>query len=282
MFFSVIIPTYNRPERVIVALNSVLSQTFQDFEIVIVNDGSVMDYSSVEQFCAQHHNITYIYQNNTYLAGTRNTGMKNSSGEFICFLDDDDEYLPNHLEALKTSIVLNHKMKALYHTRTFIKYEDGTLKKITESQTNYTSRIDKILKDRFPTNAACIHADIAKEFLFDETLKYAEDLDYWIRISQKYDIIKVNEYTQVLPHETENKMSDFKLPNQYNHLIAFEKFKKQYENYLPSDFLNSNLKTLYKSCADLYSKTSDKKKAFVYLLKAIRYNLLFIFSRQCW
>jgi glycosyltransferase involved in cell wall biosynthesis len=282
MFFSIIIPTYNRPDRIFNAVKSVLNQSFSDYEIVIVNDGSSIEYTEFEAFIKNESKINYIKQTNTYLAGARNTGLRQAKGLFICFLDDDDEYMSNHLEALHNSIISNNNKKALYHTRTFIKYEDGSLKKIDETKTNYSSNIDKILSDRFPTNAVCIHTDIAKQFLFDETLKYAEDLDYWIRVSQKFDVIKVNEYTQILPHETEHKMSDFKLPNQYYHLLAFEKFKRDYYHYLPADFLTNNLKMLYKSCADLYSKTSDKKKAFHYWLKTIQYNFLFIFSRQCW
>lgn len=282
MFFSVIIPTYNRPDRIFNAVKSVLNQSFSDYEIVIINDGSTIEYTEFEEFIKNEPKINYTKQSNTYLAGARNAGMKHAKGDFICFLDDDDVYLPNHLDALYNAIISNKNKKALYHTRTYIKYEDGSLKKINEIKTNYNSNIDKILSDRFPTNAACIHSDIAKQFLFDEILKYAEDLDYWIRVSQKYDVIKVNEYTQILPHEINNKMSDFKLPNQYHHLMAFEKFKKEYNNYVPTDFLNSNLKTLYKSCADLYSKTTEKKKAFYYWLKALQYNFLFILSRQCW
>lgn len=282
MFFSIIIPTYNRPNRIFNAVKSVLNQRFSDYEIVIVNDGSSVEYTEFEEFVKKESKINYIKQSNTYLAGARNTGMKHAKGDFICFLDDDDEYISNHLESLFNAIVSNNYKKALYHTRTYIKYENDSLKKINESKTDYNSNIDKLLSDRFPTNAACIHNDIAKQFLFDEALKYAEDLDYWIRVSRKFDIIKVNEYTQILPYETENKMSDFKLPNQYYHLLAFEKFKRDYGNYLPADFLTYNLKTLYKSCADLYSQTNDKKKAFRFWIKTLQYDVSFIFKRQCW
>lgn len=280
MFFSVVIPTYNRPQRVLEAIESVLSQSYKDFEIVVVNDGSTSDYSAVEIACKRERKIKYVFQDNQYLAAARNTGMQNASGEFICFLDDDDEFLPNHLEVLHKHILLHHNLEALYHTRTVIKSHDGSIDKLEEINKSYVSETDKVISDRFPTIAVCIHRKIAAELKFDVGLKYAEDLDYWIRVSMKWPIIKIDEFTISLLQENENKMSDFKLPNQHNHLLAYQHFKKQYSGVLPSTFLNERLKTLYRSCAELYSNTEEKRLARSFLMHWLMLDPKSAFSRQ--
>jgi glycosyltransferase involved in cell wall biosynthesis len=280
MFFSVIIPTYNRPERVLIALKSVLNQTFQDFEIVLINDGSTVGYKSVEDFVKHYPQINYILQTNQYLSAARNTGLKNAKGKFICFLDDDDEFLANHLQVLYDSIKQNKEEVALYHTRTFIRYEDGKLIKIEEAKKNYINEIDKILSDRFPPIAVCIHNEIANQIKFDVSLKYAEDLDYWIQVAIKWPIKKINEYTIILPHETDNKMSDFKLPNQYNHLLAYEKFKREYGKFLSKHYLNERLIYLYRSCASLFANTKQKEMTFYSYSNWLKLEPQSFFTRQ--
>ena len=282
MFFSVIIPTYNRPKHILLALQSVLNQTFKDFEIIVVNDGSTIDYSEIEKFCSNNPNIKYVYQTNKYLAGARNTGMKNSSGKFICFLDDDDIYLSNHLEALHQTIILNNTIDAIYHTRTLIQYFNGEKVKVNETKTNYINNLDKLLSDRFPTNAACISTKIAKEYNFNEQLKYSEDLEMWINVSQKYPIIKSPEYTTLLREEELTKMSDFKLPNQEHYYNSFLHIKNKYSGYVPFEYINIKLFELAVRCAELYKQSKNFKKSISYLFKAASYNYNFILSRHFW
>ncbi len=93
---SVIIPTYNRAHFLCEALDSALSQTFKDFEIIIVDDGSTDNTKQVlEKYGSR---IYYIYQENKGRAEARNTGIRRAKGEHIAFLDDDDIWLPNKLE----------------------------------------------------------------------------------------------------------------------------------------------------------------------------------------
>src|ERR1051326_9371447 len=93
VFFSVVVPSYNRPEMALRALRSVCAQTFTDYEVLVVNDGSVMDYSEVERECEKREHWRYFSKPNNGPSGTRNFGIREAKGKFICFLDDDDEYL---------------------------------------------------------------------------------------------------------------------------------------------------------------------------------------------
>src|SRR5262249_13181427 len=97
--FSVVIPVYNRADTLSRVLRSVLAQTFQDFEIVVVDDGSKDDPKSV---CDSFHDprIRYLRQENRGGGAARNAGIDAARGRFVAFLDSDDEFLPQHLERM--------------------------------------------------------------------------------------------------------------------------------------------------------------------------------------
>lgn len=96
---SVIIPLYNGAKFIQRSINSVLNQTYQDFEIVVVNDGST-DNGPQMVMQWQHPFIRLINQKNSGVSIARNTGIKAAKGNIIAFLDADDEWLPNHLEVI--------------------------------------------------------------------------------------------------------------------------------------------------------------------------------------
>lgn len=116
-FFSIIIATFNRPRKIIRAIESVLTQSFTDFELIIVNDGSTNDYSEVEDYINNFPSkIRYYYKINEERSVARNYGINKAKGEFICFLDDDDYYLDHHLQTLYYEIEKQRFRKGFYHT----------------------------------------------------------------------------------------------------------------------------------------------------------------------
>ena len=102
---SVIIPVYNRKDFIAEAIESVLAQTYTDFEIIVVDDGSPEDMKDVLGLYLQK--IKYVYQENKGLAAARNTGIRNSSGKYVAFLDDDDLFERRKLEK-QTEILETH------------------------------------------------------------------------------------------------------------------------------------------------------------------------------
>ncbi|MEL7221748.1 MAG: glycosyltransferase family 2 protein, partial [Bacteroidota bacterium] len=99
-FFSIIIPTYNRAAYLPHAIKSVMDQVFADWELLIVDDGSTDDTRKVVQPFLSDERIRYHWQENRELNGARNTGVRLARGRYIAFLDDDDQYLVNHLSVL--------------------------------------------------------------------------------------------------------------------------------------------------------------------------------------
>src|SRR5258706_16379849 len=96
--FSVIIPTYNRAEFITRTVNSVLSQTYKSFEIIIVDDGSTDNTENIlDPLLKQHSNISYLKKNNQERGAARNFGSYHAKGDYVTFLDSADILYPQHL-----------------------------------------------------------------------------------------------------------------------------------------------------------------------------------------
>ena len=118
-FFSIIIPTYNRENFLEKAINSIVDQTYYNWELIIIDDGSTDKTKElIDKFQIKDSRIIYLYQKNQERSAARNNGIKNSRGKYICFLDSDDEFKPNHLqlfsEVINTLDNAKHMLFAKY------------------------------------------------------------------------------------------------------------------------------------------------------------------------
>ena len=113
--FSVVITTYNRANLLIRSLKSLIRQTENDWEVIIVDDGSTDDtYSQIKCYLESGNRIKYFRKRHSGEALTKNHGINLSNGKFITFLDSDDEYAPNHLKSRKDFLLQNPEIKFLY------------------------------------------------------------------------------------------------------------------------------------------------------------------------
>ncbi len=112
---SVIIPTYNRADLVCESINSVFAQSYRDFEILVVDDGSTDNTAEVLRPLAAQGLIRYIHQNNGGEASARNKGILEAKGRYIAFLDSDDLFEPEKLE-LQTAYLQAHPETGLVHS----------------------------------------------------------------------------------------------------------------------------------------------------------------------
>lgn len=196
---SVIVPTFNRPTMLKNAIQSILNQTFQDFEIIVVNDAGEDVRSVVESF--NDKRIQYIsHSQNKKLAATRNTGIRNAKGKYIAYLDDDDVFLPNHLETLVNFLENDSKYKVAY-TDAFRSHQNKvndsyiTFKKDVPYSQDFDS-IEILFGNYIPVICIVHHKKIIDEIgWFDETLTTHEDWDLWIRISRKYPFYHIKQVT---------------------------------------------------------------------------------------
>lgn len=188
---SVIIPTYQRANLVVEAIASVLAQTYQDYEIIVVNDGSTDNTQAVlAQF---NDRIIAIHQSNQGLSAARNTGIKASSGKYIAFLDDDDRWLPEKLA--KQVPILEMKPKVgLVCSNIFRCDTQGRV--VDEMPPAPKLRVSWVLFQKnfiFVLTVLLRRACLDEVGLFDETLTSCEDYDLWLRIIEKWAVYCLDE-----------------------------------------------------------------------------------------
>ncbi|GBD39772.1 UDP-Glc:alpha-D-GlcNAc-diphosphoundecaprenol beta-1,3-glucosyltransferase WfgD [bacterium HR37] len=194
---SVIIPTYNRAGFLRSAIRSVLNQTFQDFEIIVVDDGSI-DCSAkevVNEF--RDPRIRYIrHEVNRGGSAARNTGIKASRGRYIAFLDDDDEWLPEKLQKQIEVLYSSPERVGGVYTGFLIldRSNERLLRRWIPSKRGYL--LSELAKENCikTTSTLLLRKEcFDKVGLFDENLASSQDYDMWIRISKKFHFECVEE-----------------------------------------------------------------------------------------
>lgn len=196
---SVIIPSFNRPDLLAEALNSVLSQTYEHYEIIIVNDAGV-DVEDVISLLNKDEKIVYLkHKKNMGLPAARNTGIRAAKGKYISYLDDDDIYYSQHLEILVKHLE-NSDCKVAYTNsyhvdQCFIKDRYVTTRKTLRY--NFDFDRNKLLVENYIPIINVMHSNsiIKKSGLFDESLSVYEDWDLLIRLSQLSDFSHINKIT---------------------------------------------------------------------------------------
>ena len=125
VFFSIIIPTYNRKALLQKAIQSVQQQSEVNWEIIVVDDGSTDGTQEMIQAYSSEK-ISYFHQENQERSAARNLGIRHASGQYICFLDDDDYFLEQHLTVLKERIQAEHFPVAIFRTGMITEYGHKT------------------------------------------------------------------------------------------------------------------------------------------------------------
>jgi len=202
---SVIIPTFNRPKMLVRAIKSVNGQTYPNLEIIIVDDGSTSDIKSfIEKEC---NIIDLQVLRNTRRpggAGSRNTGFYASKGEYIAFLDDDDEWLPQKISrqfdvfqksTQKVGIICTHDIRIYRDTKiVHYRYLEGNM---------YKALCRKHIAGN-TSNPLIKRSVLEKVGLFDEDMPAAQDTELWLRIAKQFDFATVNEpLVLVYTHDSE-------------------------------------------------------------------------------
>ena len=188
MKISVIIPTYNRRHTLERAIDSVLSQTFKPFEIIIVDDGSEDGTRNWVQ--EAYPSIKYIYQSNNGVSSARNKGIRSSRGSWIALLDSDDEWMPEKLE--DQVIFINENPGSLFCHTNEIWIRNGVRVNQMKKHKKYGGDIFKYCLDmcRISPSSSLIKKEVFEDVgLFDESLTVCEDYDLWLRITANYTIL---------------------------------------------------------------------------------------------
>jgi len=192
MNISVVIPTYNRVELLKRSIDSVINQTIKPFEIIIVDDGS-NDGTEV-MVKKKYDSLKLIKQKNKGASAARNSGIKASSGEWICFLDSDDEWKNDKLEKQITFVANNSDYKFFHSNEVWIK--NGKRINQKKKHKKYGGDIFKKCLDmcRISPSSVLINKNIFEELgFFNENLVVCEDYELWLRICDQYKVFFIDE-----------------------------------------------------------------------------------------
>ena len=199
---SVIIPTYRRTEDITRALDSVLAQTLEAVEVIVVDDNGIGSECGIATETAMRpyidsKRITYIqHEKNKNGSAARNTGIKVAKGKYISFLDDDDIYRPDRLEKMCSRMdALDDSWGACYTG--YIKHQSSGQEQYSAEKVEGDVFVQALMRSFYigtGSNLFFRRAVIDDIGLFDETFKRNQDLEYIVRVLKKYKIAYVDEF----------------------------------------------------------------------------------------
>jgi glycosyltransferase involved in cell wall biosynthesis len=190
---SIIIPCYNTARLIAACLDSIFAQTFQDFEAIVVNDGSP-DTAELEQVLQPYldrnfndrnpDRIVYIKQVNKRAAGARNTAIARARGEFLAFLDSDDTWLPNHLESQMKQFEADPALGLAYANAVLVGDPTRQIEFMDKCPTVGEAGFEALVVERCQISVSTVvvrKVAIVKAGGFDESLARCDDYDMWLR-----------------------------------------------------------------------------------------------------
>jgi len=294
---SVIIPTFNREKFLKRSIESVLGQIYKNIEIIIVDDFSTDNTASlVGQFCVDYGNIKYISNDRKKGAsGARNTGILSSSGDYVCFLDSDDEYRKDHVSS-RIEFITKYNLDIVFGDYEIYDSEgNSTLGSFFEKKAYLKNILCQpisggfIVKERvclplvlenfFSLGTVMVKSEIVKHNLIREDLNYAEDRDFGIRVGSISNIRFgcLENATYIAYRHGGNSTFD----NYENDMKKWNNLITLFTGYLRADIFNRDekeiikkqIKGIYRTIVVCERKYKNYKKAFKNLILGVRYGV---------
>jgi glycosyltransferase involved in cell wall biosynthesis len=281
IFFSIIIPTYNRADFIKTTLESVLNQSYQNFEIMVVDDGSTDHTADIIQSISSDK-IHYFQKKNGERGAARNFGILKAQGDYITFLDSDDVLYPNHF-AEATRLITENQNPAIVHLGYEMKTPEGNI--LSQNNQRKGNLNERLLDGNHLSCAGVfVKNEVIKANLFNEDRAMAgsEDWELWLRLAAQFPIIYSNTITSaIINHENRSVLN-----------IDEQKLVKRL--YLVSEYLQKDATFIAKfgkkiniitAHSDLYIAlhlilANQKQKALKYAFKAFKASPKVLFTRK--
>lgn len=273
-FFSIITPTYNRAHFLPEMLASVKQQLFSNFEHIIVDDGSSDETEQLmAPYLAADARLKYIRQENKGRSMARNVGINAARGNFVCFLDSDDVWLPEHLQTLHNVLQDETKPK-FFHTGLIWFYDDGSPEQLVTyaNRSNFSSDVEYVIANQFAPDCVCIHRSIFEKHQFHPELFINEDLELWARIACEFPVQGINRHTaklRVHGGNTDKEFNDSVTPR----MEAFEQLlnNPRVRSHLSAAFIQNRQRSLNELLIRQYERNGQRwplvKQLFLFLVR---------------
>lgn len=235
MRFSIIIPVYNKSRYIAKTIESVLAQSVDDFELILVNDGSTD--TSLEIMRSIHDcRIRIMDKANGGVSSARNAGISTAQGEWITFFDADDIMYPDALETYLKVIksMPAYKVIAAATDQSCKRYNsNGSVRIVTDYDMQNAISYAQSGFSLINTDCICIHKSVFRKVsMFNETYTHGEDMDLWKRISEVYHIVKIEKAVGLYVQDTSNNSSCVASSNRkYAPIALIEHPRKEFTNY---------------------------------------------------
>ena len=210
---SIIVPIYNTEKYLHQCLDSILNQTYTNFEVLLVNDGSTDSSGMIcQEYVGRDSRFRYFEKDNGGVASARNLGLERSGGAYITFIDSDDWIEPNYLEVLYTALkesntdvaISTYKRFAqdgVFYLRSYSREDDEFLNIGTRSRDYFLEilpRLGELDHSFYSISSKLIKREIIGNLLFDEQISYAEDLNFFFHLYLGVEsVVYVRDYTYI-------------------------------------------------------------------------------------
>jgi glycosyltransferase involved in cell wall biosynthesis len=277
MKFSIVIPTFNRSSFIGQTITDVINQTYTHWELIIIDDGSTDDTKEVVAQFINNPQIQYIYQENAERSEARNNGIKNSEGDFVCFVDSDERLNPSFLKLISRAIKRNLGKDGVYY------YDIGFVLEKDHSNIIYKREgirivqeegIDQLMNVVIGVPQLCISRSILKLINFNPKINVGEDLELLVRLYNHCMFYYLPGEPQIFEIEHSNRSVELK---DISNLRNIETLKYIFRKPHPGNGVSRKIKKIKLSDAYLrgvyfYSLNKERSRAITLLLKSIYLN----------
>lgn len=241
---SIILPFYNRIDAVLRAIISVEEQTYTNWELIVINDGSSDgDERLVEDKLLNITNIIYIKNLKNYGPSfARNRGMQQASGTYIAFLDSDDEWLESKLEVQLAHMLRN---SWLFSHTSYWRIDSVTTTKVNLHTGKKQYRYPWVgFSCRIATPTVMVHRDCIIDIFFDERLRVAEDQIFWAQLAKKTTLYGIDIPLTIVNTNELTTAKNFKLQSAAQKNVRNELFAQKNSLFL-AHYLYGSLRLIY-------------------------------------
>jgi glycosyltransferase involved in cell wall biosynthesis len=275
-FFSIIIPTYNRAHLIGRAIESVLGQTFKDWELIIVDDGSTDD-TSAKVLAFQDERIRYVWQENAELNAARNMGIQAHKGVYLCFLDDDDLFLPEHLEVHFKEISKLGMPLGVFHSGIAMLYQSKESYAVSYSASIHLNPVRYQWDVGMNLLPLTFHREIFSKHIFDPRFVLWDDAHFLIRVLLDYPLFQIfgPPTAQYFVHQESRTLKYSQKGKVENNMLCIEDLQTKYGNRLKEHGIEDYHFRVAKErsflhFANIALRTREVQLAYYYLIEAVR------------